>query len=77
MIVVISSGGDGHTGAGASRITRDVTDTVAQVPEVIEALTGISLIDLLKNLPAVQANKPSDGDRVPAPATDETPPAAG
>ncbi len=53
-IVVISSGGDGHAGTGASRVTRDVTDTIAQLPVVIEALTGISLIDLLKNLPAVR-----------------------
>jgi len=52
-IVVISSG-DGNAGAGASKVTRDVTDTVAQLPVVIEALTGINLIDLLKNLPAVR-----------------------
>jgi flotillin len=53
-IVIISNGGDGSSGAGASKITRDVTDTMAQVPAVIEALTGISLADLLKNLPAVK-----------------------
>jgi len=80
-IVVISSGGDGHDGAGTSRITRDVTNTVAQVPEVIEALTGISLIDLLKNLPAVQAAKASGSASAPPaptpPAPDATPPAVG
>jgi flotillin len=53
-IVVINSGGDGHSGTGASRVTRDVTDTIAQLPVVIEALTGINMIDLLKNLPAVR-----------------------
>jgi flotillin len=53
-IVVISSGGDGKSGAGASRVTRDVTDTIAQMPEVIEALTGISMMDIIKNLPAVK-----------------------
>jgi flotillin len=52
-IVVINSGG-GEGGAGTSKITRDVADSMAQIPEVIEALTGISLIDLLKNLPAVR-----------------------
>jgi flotillin len=51
-IVVINSGGDG--GAGTSKITRDVADSMSQIPAVIEALTGISLIDLLKNLPAVR-----------------------
>lgn len=53
-IVVISSGGDGHAGTGASKVTRDVTDAMAQLPAVIEALTGINMIDLLKNLPAVR-----------------------
>ena len=65
-IVVISTGGDGHTGAGASRITRDVTDTMAQVPAVIEALTGINLLDLLKSLPAVQAaSRPVGEEKLP------------
>jgi flotillin len=54
-IVVINSGGDGHAGTGASKVTRDVTDTMAQLPAVIEALTGLNLMDLLKNLPAVKA----------------------
>jgi flotillin len=53
-IVIISNGGDGSSGAGVSKITRDVTETMAQVPAVIEALTGINLADLLKNLPAVK-----------------------
>jgi flotillin len=50
-IVVINSGGDG--GAGASKVTQDVTNIVAQVPATIEALTGIDLLDTLKNLPSV------------------------
>jgi flotillin len=54
-IVVINSGADGHGGTGAARITRDVTDTVAQLPVVIDALTGLNLMDLMKNLPAVKA----------------------
>lgn len=53
-IVVINSGADGHAGTGASKVTRDVTDAMAQLPAVIEALTGINMIDLLKNLPAVR-----------------------
>lgn len=52
-IVVINSG-NGDGGAGTSKITRDVADSMSQIPAVIEALTGISLIDLLKNLPAVK-----------------------
>jgi len=65
-IVIISSGGDGSHGAGASRVTRDVADTIAQVPAVIEALTGINLMDLLKNLPAVRSAV-SQADQEPSP----------
>lgn len=52
-IVVISSGSN-DGGAGTSKITRDVADSMSQIPAVVEALTGISLTDLLKNLPAVK-----------------------
>jgi flotillin len=49
-IVVINSGGDG---AGASKVTADVTNIVAQVPATLEALTGVNLIDALKSLPGI------------------------
>jgi len=53
-IVVISSGGDGQTGAGASRVTRDVTDVIAQLPAVIEALTGVDLQKLVRRVPQLR-----------------------
>ena len=56
-IVVISSGGDSSAPSGASRVARDVADIVSQVPETVEALTGINLIEMLKNLPGVQGSK--------------------
>jgi flotillin len=49
-IVVISTGGDG---AGASKITADVTNIVAQVPATIEALTGVDLMEALQALPGI------------------------
>ncbi len=49
-IVIINSGGDG---AGASRVTADVTNIVAQVPETLEALTGVNLIQALQSLPGI------------------------
>jgi flotillin len=49
-IVVINSGGDG---AGTSKVTADITNIVAQVPETIEALTGVNLVEALKTLPGV------------------------
>ncbi|MGL4738299.1 MAG: flotillin family protein [Cellulosilyticaceae bacterium] len=51
-IVVIDNGGEG---GGASRVTKSVTNMVAQVPEVVDALTGINLAELIKNVV-----KPSD-----------------
>jgi len=53
-IVVISSGGDGQTGAGASRVTRDVTDVISQLPAVIEALTGVDLQKMIKRVPQLR-----------------------
>ena len=56
-IVVISNGGDG---AGASKITADVTNIVAQVPATLEALTGIDLMDALKSLPGIGEATPEE-----------------
>jgi len=47
-IVIVSTGGDS---AGADRVTRDVTKIIAQLPPVIEAMTGIKLADILARLP--------------------------
>jgi len=43
----------GEGSGGASRLTRDVTDVVAQVPSVLEALTGLNLGDLASHLPGL------------------------
>ncbi|MXY86222.1 MAG: hypothetical protein F4Y95_06970 [Chloroflexi bacterium] len=47
-------GGDGG-GTGASKLTRDITRTVAQVPEVIESLTGIDIVGSIKNIPGLES----------------------
>jgi len=65
-IIVINTGGDNQSGAGTAKITRDVADTLTQVPAVVEALTGISLMNLLKNLPAVQASLRTEQPQTPA-----------
>ena len=46
----------------ASRITRDVTNIVAELPEVLEALTGLKLEDLAKRIPGVKNGEAVDGD---------------
>ncbi|MCB9892577.1 MAG: flotillin family protein [Planctomycetes bacterium] len=43
-IVIVGGSGDG--GAGASRVTRDVTNILAQLPPAVEALTGVDFKDL-------------------------------
>lgn len=52
-IVIISNGENGK-GSGASRVTDDVTNIIAQVPTTIEALTGIDLTETLKDLPGLK-----------------------
>jgi flotillin len=50
-IVVVDSGG-GTGKSGASKVAGYVTDIIAQLPETVEALTGVDLIDVLKNATA-------------------------
>jgi len=66
-IVVIGGGGGESEGAGASKVTRDVTNTVAQLPALVEALTGIDLLGTLKHLPGVVTSDEPD----PAPTAAE------
>jgi flotillin len=47
-IVVVNTGSEG--GAGASKVTQDVTNIIAQVPATVEALTGMDLMSALGNL---------------------------
>jgi flotillin len=50
-IVIINSGGDnGNGGIGASRLTQDIMNVIAQMPEAVEALTGIDLIGKIAEL---------------------------
>lgn len=53
-IVVVSAGNADSAGTGASRVTRDVTNIAAQVPAIVEALTGIDILKTLKTLPGVK-----------------------
>jgi flotillin len=55
-IVMIGGGGNG-AGPGAHKITRDVTQVMAELPAVVEALTGTKLEELAKRIPGV-----TDGD---------------
>jgi flotillin len=51
MIIINSGNG---VGGGASKLTGDVTQIVAQLPPVIESLTGINLEKLLRQVPGLK-----------------------
>jgi flotillin len=74
-IVMISGGGGGDSGGtGASRLTRDVASIMAELPSVVEALTGIDILSTLKNLTAFKTENGSDGNQqIPESESDETP----
>lgn len=40
-------------GGGASKLTSDVTRAIAEIPPVMEALTGVKMSDMLKNIPGM------------------------
>jgi len=57
-VTIISTGNDGtnNGGIGASRLTGDIVNMVAQVPALFELLSGTRIGDLLSGVPAL--NKP-------------------
>jgi Uncharacterized protein conserved in bacteria len=52
-VTIVSTGGDQKSGVGASRLTGDIVNIVAQVPALFEMLSGTQISDLLKNVPAL------------------------
>jgi flotillin len=49
--ITIISSGDGAL--GASKITKDIVDIVAQLPPVLEGVSGVNLKDLISKIPGV------------------------
>ena len=68
-MVIINSG---ETGGGASRVTGDVTQIIAQLPPVLESLTGVKFDQLLKQIPSLRAAM-GDGKMTVAPMVGATP----
>ena len=68
---MISGGGNGESGGiGASRLTRDITSIMAELPSVVEALTGTELKNLAEfNL----KNGSDDNQQLPDSETDASP----
>src|SRR3989441_7542464 len=61
-VTIVSTGGDNSHGLGASRITGDVMNMVAQVPALFELLSGTRIGDLMSRVPALanQDGNPSN-----------------
>lgn len=53
-IVIINSGSDG---GGASKITGDIIQIIAQLPPVVESLTGLKFEDILSRIPGLGKEK--------------------
>jgi flotillin len=51
---IVMIGGNGAATAGASRITKDVTQIVAELPDLVEALTGMKFEELVKRVPGMR-----------------------
>jgi flotillin len=72
-LIVVNSGGNGG-GTGAAKVTHDVATMMAQLPPVVEALSGVSLKDLLARVPGIgTAIKPGPNGGI---APDEVKPVA-
>ena len=73
-MVIINSGTG--VGGGASKLTGDVTQIIAQLPPVIESLTGIKFEKLLEQVPglrkAVGSSEAGDNKRQPTGETGQT-----
>lgn len=63
-IVIVDSGNGQGNGKGAAKVTGYVNDIVAQLPQTVEALTGVNILDFLsKNVPGNEnkkSEKPSE-----------------
>src|SRR5579875_2061511 len=61
-VTIVSTGGsNGNNGMGASRITGDIMNMVAQVPALFELLSGTRIGDLMSRVPALTTQDSQDG----------------
>lgn len=57
-ITIVSTGGDGHAGVGAHKLTGEMTQIAAQVPALFEALSGMKMADLMNNVKQMTPRAP-------------------
>jgi len=68
-IVIVSN--DGKS-TGANKITGDITQIIAQLPTVVESLTGVKLGDIVKRIPGIGGMLRTETDTTPATGSEET-----
>jgi flotillin len=68
-IVIVSN--DGKS-TGANKITGDITQIIAQLPTVVESLTGVKLGDIVKRIPGIGGMLRTVTDTTPATGSEET-----
>ena len=59
-IVVVDSGSGGSGGKGAAKVSGYVTDILASLPETVEALTGVNMLEHFKALATKKAQASDD-----------------
>ncbi|MGH2559558.1 MAG: flotillin family protein [Thermomicrobiales bacterium] len=79
-ITVVSTGGENGHGTGVNRVTTDMATMIAQVPALIESLTGVKIDELMKQVPAMRqpgestnGYAPRDGSPAPLGENAKTP----
>jgi len=75
-ITIVSTGGEGG-GAGAARITQDVSQIIATLPPIIESLTGMKIEQLLQRIPGIKKGNWAEPSPEAAPTPRPAPPASG
>ncbi|MEO7002738.1 MAG: SPFH domain-containing protein [Ktedonobacterales bacterium] len=60
-ISIVSTGGANGSNLGASRVTGDVVNMLAQVPAILEALTGVRMSDLMARVPGLEGANGANG----------------
>jgi hypothetical protein len=58
---VVSTGDGNGSGAGVNRVTADIAQMVAQVPALVEGLTGVDVNQMIQDIPRVRQNGAAAG----------------
>jgi flotillin len=63
-ISIVSTGGGSNGNLGANRLTGDIVNIAAQVPLLLEALTGTRMSDLMSRVPGLKDTDAASGETV-------------